>query len=243
MGKSRKVRSELSDHAPKSSLRANPLRYRIMRVAFRWVFRFLVRWEVTGSEHIPSSGPFILSINHLHLFDPPFLMAALPFHVTVLVAEKYREKFLFGGIVKHAGGIFVRRGEIDRAALRRCIEVLRSGGVLGFSPEGTRSLTGALQRGKLGIAYVAHKTGAPILPLAVWGLETLGVSLRHLRRARVHVAIGELFNLPPVEGKPRASNLQLLADQVMYRIAELMPAKYRGVYAGEIPGASTQMII
>ena len=206
-----------------------------MRAVFRTIFKVLVRWDISGLEHVPASGPFIMAINHLHLFDPPFLMVAVPFHVTVLAADKYREKLLFGFIIKNAKGIFVRREEIDRTALRRCFEVLRTGDVLGVSPEGTRSPTGALQRGKPGTAYLVYKSGAPILPLAVWGLETLGASLRRFRRARVHVVIGELFHLPPVDGRPRGKELQALADEVMYRIAELLPQQYRGVYASEPP--------
>lgn len=204
-----------------------------MRAVFRTIFKVLVRWDISGLEHVPASGPFIMAINHLHLFDPPFLMVAVPFHVTVLAADKYRERFLFGFIIKHAKGIFVRRGEIDRTALRRCFEVLRTGDALGVSPEGTRSPTGGLQRGKPGTAYLVYKSGVPILPLAVWGLETLGASLRRLRRARVHVVIGELFRLPPSEGRPRGKELQALADEVMYRIADLLPQQYRGVYAGQ----------
>ena len=204
-----------------------------MRAVFRLIFKVLVRWDISGLEHVPASGPFIMAINHLHLFDPPFLMVAVPFHVTVLAADKYREKPFSGFIIRHARGIFVRRGAIDRTALRRCLEVLQTGDVLGVSPEGMRSPTGALQRGKPGTAYLVYKSRVPILPLAVWGLETLGTSLRRFRRARVHVVIGELFHLPPVDGKPRGKELQALADGVMYRIAELLPHQYRGVYAGQ----------
>jgi len=144
-----------------------------------------------------------------------------------------------GLIVKGARGIFIRRGEIDRTALRRCLEALRAGDVLGLAPEGTRSRSGVLQRGKPGIAYLAYKTDVPILPVAIWGLETWGKSWRRLRRPHVHVVVGKPFRLPRLEGKPRSKDLQVLADQVMYRIAALLPEKYRGVYAGEVPEADT----
>jgi len=208
-----------------------PLFYRLLRAVVRVLLSMLSKLTVIGKDNLPSSGPCILVINHLHLLDPIVLMAILPFKVNVLIAEKYRKKFPIGPIVKLAGATFVRRGEVDRKALRKCLSILDAGGILGMSPEGTRSKTGALQRAKSGVAYFVQKTGAPLLPIAIWGTEKVVSGWKSFRRQEVHICIGELFSLPSPEKRLRSKDLQILADQIMLRIAELLPEEYRGAYA------------
>jgi len=212
--------------------------YRLLRVLVRTVLALLARFVVTGEENLPSSGPCILVTNHLHLFDPIVLMAVLPFQVDVLVADKYRRKFPIGQIVSFAGGTFVRRGEVDRKALRKCLRILKSGGILGMSPEGTRSKTGTLQRAKPGVAYFVYKTGAPLLPVGTWGTERVLSGWRPFRRQEVHIAIGKPFVLSPPPGRLRSRDLQVMADEIMVRIARLIPAEYRGVYAAQARGGT-----
>lgn len=125
----------------------------------------------------------------------------------------------------------MRRGEVDRRALRRCLSILSSGGILGMSPEGTRSKTGALQRAKPGVAYFVQKTGAPLLPVAVWGTEMMLSGWKPFHRQEVHISIGEPFDLSTPGEKLRGKDLQTLADQIMLRIARLLPKKYWGAYA------------
>jgi 1-acyl-sn-glycerol-3-phosphate acyltransferase len=208
--------------------------YRMIRALARFLLRLMVRIKVSGEENLPSGGPLILVINHLHLLDPIVLMVILPFRVDVLVAEKYRKIFPIGQIVSSAGGIFVRRGEIDRKALRTCLDSLRSRRVLGMSPEGTRSKTGVLQRAKPGVAYFVLKTGAPLLPIGLWGLNGMVSSWKRLRRAEVRVVIGEPFRLSVPEKKVRTEDLQAMADQIMLKVAELLPSKYWGAYADDV---------
>ena len=208
--------------------------YRIIRALARFLLRIMVRIKVSGEQNLPSAGPLILVINHLHLLDPIVLMTILPFRVEVLVAEKYRKRFPIGQIVSSAGGIFVRRGEIDRKALRTCLDSLRSGRILGMSPEGTRSKTGVLQRAKPGVAYFVLKTGAPLLPIGLWGLNEMVSSWKRLRRAEVRVVIGEAFRLSVPEKKVRTEDLQAMADQIMLRVAELLPSRYWGAYADDL---------
>ena len=214
--------------------------YRIIRAVARVILSALARVTVTGKDNLPASGPYILVINHLHLVDPVILMCVLPYQVDVLIADKYRKKFPIGQIVKLAGATFVRRGEVDRKALRKCLVILKAGGVLGMSPEGTRSKTGTLQRAKPGVAYFVHKTGAPLLPVATWGTEKALSSWRPFRRQEVRIAIGRLFTLPSPEKRLRSKDLQTTADQIMLRIAHLLPREYWGAYADQMAQASPQ---
>jgi 1-acyl-sn-glycerol-3-phosphate acyltransferase len=100
-----------------------------------------------------------------------------------------------------------------------------------MAPEGTRSRVGSLIRGKTGIAYLADQAKAAILPVAITGTESIFKQLFRLRRPQVTVQIGELFHLPPVDSEERNASLRKNADEVMCRIAAMLPEKYRGVYA------------
>ena len=205
---------------------------RIVLPIVRWLFSLLTHWELVGRENLPLQGPYMLVTNHLSAFDPPLVGAVLgnP-NVTVFAAAKHSTG-LFGWILRQAGAIFVHRGEVDRAALRQALQVLESGGILGVAPEGTRSLTKTMQRGKTGAAYLALRTGVPLIPVGVIGTDKLVNDLKHLRRGHLRVVIGQPFTLPVPE-KRTPEVLQELTDLIMVRIAELLPDEYRGVYSND----------
>ena len=168
--------------------------------------------------------------NHLHLFDPAAVGAAVPRQMVVMTADKWADHWFVRLFLKAAGTIYVRRGEVDRAALKACLEVLNAGGALALAPEGTRSRTGVLQRAKPGIAYLATRTNAVIVPIACWGVEKVR-DWKRLKRPTCSVAIGAPFQMS-FAGRATSEQLQQYADQVMIRIAELLPESYRGYYAG-----------
>jgi 1-acyl-sn-glycerol-3-phosphate acyltransferase len=198
---------------------------------FRVLVNLLCRVEVIGAEKVPDHGPIIVAVNHLNFLDPVLVMLALPYdYITVLVAEKWGEIWPVNWIVASAGGVFVRRGEVDRAALNRCLAALKTGGVVGLAPEGTRSRTGVMQRGKPGVAYIALKANAVILPIGISGSETITRCWRRLCRPRITVRVGSTFSLKPLEGKNRAEQLQARSDEIMCRIAALVRQDLRGVY-------------
>ena len=139
--------------------------------------------------------------------------------------------FPYALLVTIMNAIWVRRGEADREALRKALEVLHSGGVLGIAPEGTRSReTQALQQGKVGTAYLATRADVPIVPVGISGTEQIRHRVRQLRRTDVRLAVGEPFRLP-ASGRVRGRQLEEYTDLIMRRIAELLPEEYRGVYA------------
>jgi 1-acyl-sn-glycerol-3-phosphate acyltransferase len=205
--------------------------YRVVRGIIGILLRILARIEIEGKEHIPEEGPFLLVTNHLHWLDPPLLAAAFPYRPYVFAAEKWERHWFLGPFLGSLGAIFVRRGEVDRKALRQALGVLQGGGVLGLAPEGTRSKTGALQRGRSGAAYMAYRTGVPLLPVVSMGQENVFPCLRRLRRATVRVVYGPMFEPPPVEGKASVEAVRALSQDIMYRLAAMLPPQYRGVYA------------
>ena len=127
--------------------------------------------------------------------------------------------------------IFIRRGKVDREALDAAIEVLNSGRAFGLAPEGTRSKTGALLRAKTGISYLADLSGAPILIAAIAGTETAFKKLRKLRRPHITIQFAKPFHLPPLDPDDRAGSMRRNADEVMCRMAAMLPPAYRGEYA------------
>lgn len=203
--------------------------YRRIRNLVRWLARWIAHVEIVGAEHIPASGPYLLVTNHISRLDPPILMLAMPHQIYVLAASEYRRVPLLKQLMEAAGAIWVRRGELDLAALRAALQVLARGDVLGLAPEGTRSRTRALQRAKPGAAYIALRSGVPILPVALTGTEKMLEDFLHLRRMRIRVVIGEPFDLPN-NGRARGNALEESTEIIMRQIAKLLPPEYQGVY-------------
>lgn len=204
---------------------------------FLWVMvKLLMRCEIRGQEHVPPTGPLIVAPNHLHSFDVPIVGLAVPRQTIIFSADKWRGKF--GGWVMErlTRVIYVARGEADRAALNAALAVLKEGSAMAVAPEGTRSRTGGLQMGKHGAAYLSSRSGAAIVPVAVWGHEKAVAEWRKLRRPAVHVHIGEPLRPPPGADRARTPELHAYTDQIMLALAALLPAEYRGIYADRAAG-------
>ncbi|HHX42956.1 MAG TPA: 1-acyl-sn-glycerol-3-phosphate acyltransferase [Chloroflexi bacterium] len=211
----------------------SPATYRALRPIVAFIMSLFYRYEVVGLENVPSCGPILIAVNHLHLLDPFAVAARIDRQIVTLAKSAWRSNIIVGGFLRLAGTIFVRRGEVDREALRACLQVLTQGKALAIAPEGTRSKTGALQRAKPGVAYLAARTDAAILPVAIDGTHRLRDWLR-LRRPVCRLIIGKPFHLPRSEGKPSTEQLQEMADGIMVRIGALLPEEYWGVYAERI---------
>lgn len=203
---------------------------RILRAIVRLLLPLLVRLEVVGKENLPQKGPYILATNHLSVFDLPVLLAVCPHPIRAFAASKHRRNPIYAPILAMAGSIWVRRGEIDREALRGALRVLGRGEVLGIAPEGTRARgVYALQKGKTGAAYLATRADVPIVPVGLSGTEKIKENFVRLQRTAVRLVIGEPFRLPEA-GRVRGPRLDEYTDIIMRRIAALLPEPYRGVY-------------
>jgi len=196
-------------------------------------FNLLSNFRVEGTEYIPTSGPIILTTNHISRLDyPALLMCTDRKDVIAMVATKYREKVFFRWIIETLRAIWIERETSDFSAFREAIEYLNRGWIVGISPEGTRSTTGALQPGKPGAALIVRKTGLPVLPVAVSGTADLGKQLGHLKKTDILVKFGEPYHIPLTTDKEEAKNwLNKATDEIMCRIAALLPPERRGVYA------------
>lgn len=195
--------------------------------------KLITRIEVHGLEKLPP-GNVIIAANHLGRLDTAVLLCVLDREDIIMpIAEKYRDHPIFGAIGRAANGIWLNRFEADYSALRKILERMEEGGMLVIAPEGTRSRTEAMQEGKMGVAFLAGKSGYPVLPVAVTGTEDRGVvdNLKHFRRTRIVVRAGNLFNIEIPKGKGREEAMRQATDEIMCRIGALLPERYRGVYA------------
>lgn len=205
-----------------------PFFYSLCNLTMKGLLLLLSDWEVEGRGNVPHSGPLIVVANHLNLPDPPLLTASIPRRIIFMAKEElFRSRG--GPFIRWFGAFPVRRGELDREAIRQAMKVLDAGLALGMFPEGRRSPNSQLILAEPGTALIALRSRAPILPVGISGTEKVqGLSIfRH--RPRIRVNIGQPFTLP-FEGRPTREKLSQATELIMRRIAELLPPKYQGVY-------------
>lgn len=209
-----------------------------MRDFLRWLVRALInliaKVEILGLENLPASGAFIIATNHLGMLDSMMLFYAVSrWDVFIPVAEKWEENAFLRWLGKYFNFVFIDRFNPDLKAMRKIIGLMEAGNIMVIAPEGTRSRVGSMIEGKPGVSYLAVKLNRPILPVGLEGTEDAGVlqNLKHLRRSHIIVHAGKPFSLPPLPTKGRDEALKTDTDEIMCRIASMIPEKYRGVYA------------
>jgi 1-acyl-sn-glycerol-3-phosphate acyltransferase len=215
-----------------------PLKNRVFRFfvkpAFRLLFLTLAKITITGRENIPYGKPYMVAVNHVSMFDPPFVTAFWPETVEGMGASDIWKKRGQNILVDWYGGIKVHRGEYDRNLIEVVVNVLDSGYPLLIAPEGGRSHTPGMRRAMPGIAFILERARVPVVPVGVVGTtDDFADKAFSFKRPRLEMHIGTPFHLPPIEGsgQERREARQRNADQVMENIAELLPEEYRGVYA------------
>jgi 1-acyl-sn-glycerol-3-phosphate acyltransferase len=206
---------------------------KLLRRIMHALFFTLGRVELVGMENIPPPGEGVLTAaNHLSWLDGPLIYAVLPREdASALAAEKYRSNAFSRWLLDSARVVWLDRDNPDPRSLKEALRFLKDGGLLGIAPEGTRSKTGGLIEAKAGAAFLAHRAGVPMQVIAITGTEKVFRSFLRLRRPRLRVEFSPTFELPEFDRRNRDASLQRSADEIMCRIAALLPPEYRGVYA------------
>ena len=197
-----------------------------MRVAFR----LAVDLHIDGMSNVPRTGPLIVAINHSSFIDPLLVGSFVPRDVVMMSKSENFHLPFWGPIVTWYGAFPIHRGEADREAIKKALEVLREGGALLMAPEGTRSVDGQLQAGHDGLALIAARTRAPVLPFVIAGAKPVSRNVRRLKRSTVHVQVGQPLLFEGRNPRPSREELARFTDQIMLRMAALLPPEQRGVY-------------
>jgi len=208
------------------------MKYKTIRSLVRFIMNIIADVEVVGLEKLPQ-GNVILAANHLGRLDTAVLIYALERDDLIMaVAEKYKDHPIFGAIGRSVNAIWLNRFEADFAALREILARMQKGGLMVIAPEGTRSKTESLQEGKMGAAFLANKSGYPVLPMALTGTEDRVIisNLKRFRRSKIKAVAGDLFYIEIPKGQGREEAMRSATDEIMCQIAAKLPESYRGFY-------------
>lgn len=207
-----------------------------LRFGIRSVFQLFGRVRVQGLDNVPLGTPYVIAMNHISIFDPPFVVCFWPEQPEVIGAADVFKKKGEGPILSMYGVIPVHRGEYDRSLLERIVSILKVGRPLIIAPEGGRSHVLAMQRAMPGLGYIIEHAQVPVVPVGILG--TTGDFWQRAKRGRrpmIELRIGKPIQFSAIQekGAARREARQRNADLVMRYIAGLLPLEYHGFYAGQ----------
>ena len=197
--------------------------YRFAQTSSFLYFKIFHRFRVSGLEHVPSDGAFLLASNHVSFFDPPALGCRVPRDLHYF-ARKSLFRGLLGKLITAFNSIPVDRESSDVSSFKKALKVLDKGSPLLVFPEGTRSLDGSLQTAKAGVGLIAIKANVPVLPARViGGFEILGKGCKRPKIGkRLTIVYGPLLQIETLDSGPKtAKRSQIVADAIMEAIGKL----------------------
>ncbi len=204
---------------------------RMVNWVLRRLFQTVCRIDRAELSKVPAQGPLILVGNHVNFLEAPVLIPHLePRPITGLAKRESWDNPLFYLLFNQWEIIPIDRGTVDREAFRLATEALDQNKILAVFPEGTRSQDGCLLQGKPGVVALAVRSKAPLIPLAFYGYENFWPNLKRLRRTDFHIVVGRPFRLDTGGEALSRDARQVVTDEIMYKIAELLPERYRGYY-------------
>jgi 1-acyl-sn-glycerol-3-phosphate acyltransferase len=216
------------------------LTYRVLRRLVRLLLRCQMDLQVSGLERVPRAGSLLLVSNHLGRTDGLVICARLPREIRFTPKAEILERPLIGWLARRIRVVPIHRGESDREAIRRVTGLLAAGDCVLVFPEGDYPRPPAaaeMVEVKPGAALLALRSGAPMLPVGLSGTERVwswARGWRPWRRLNVRVTFGDPYVPAPPPGLPTKATYQWVVEDLARRIADLIPADYRGRYAQQI---------
>lgn len=200
---------------PISRLVRSPLDTFLWRVAYSFLpllWRHLFRMSIAGREHFPLDGAVLLASNHRSNLDPFFLGVSAPRQIHFMAKAELWKVGILGRAIDALGAFPVHRGEADRAAVKRALEFLEAGAVVGLFPEGHRQRDGGLGTINPGVSLFSLRQGVVTIPAVIQGSERI-LRGKRLRLPRVSVTFGPPLELP-AQSLPRAERAQIVSERL-----------------------------
>lgn len=205
--------------------------YRLGWILFRALFVLGFRLRVRGVERVPRDGAVILAANHASFLDPPLIGAASRRMISYLARESLFRNPALGWLLRRWQCVPVDPERPGAAGLRAILERLRAGRAILIFPEGTRSFDGQLLPARPGVGLVVVKSGAPVVPVRVFGTHiALPRGQRRLRFCPLSVVFGEPMDFGALRAEAEAASkarqkeiYQRVAEEIMAAIARLEP--------------------
>ena len=207
---------------------------KVLRFLIRILLNLIARIEIRGKENVPLTGGMIISANHIGILDIIMVYYGIErTDIFIPVAEKWERISWIRWLGNQLNFLFIDRYNPDLKAMRKMISLMEDGKCLVIAPEGTRSRTGGLIEGRPGVAFLAARSGFPVIPVAIKGTEdkVLLGNVKRLRRSNVTLTGGKPFIISPLPKENRDEALQNYTDEIMCQMAAILPERYRGVYA------------
>lgn len=206
---------------------------RMLNATFKGITTLMCRVKADQLKSVPARGPLIIVSNHINFLEIPIIYTRLQ-TVSPLTGFAKAETWdnpIMGRLFDVWGAIPVHRDQADLTAMKRGLSALQQGHILAVTPEGTRSNHGRLLHGHPGIVMLALLSAAPVLPVVHYGHETYRQDFFRFHRSDFNVVVGKPFLLDSRGCKVTSAIRQQMTDEIMYQLAALLPARYRGVYA------------
>lgn len=197
--------------------------YRLVRALVLALAKLLWRIRFVGAERIPKAGPIVLAPSHRSNLDSFFVPLTTRRRCRFMAKKEVWKSRALGRAAEYLGAFPVDRGAVDRAALRTATGCLDAGEPLVVYPEGTRRRGPVVEDLHDGAAYLAARTGAPIVPIGIGGSEQILAKGRKLPRLhKVTVVVGEPIDPPAREGSVKRAEVRELTDEIRVALQKVL---------------------
>jgi 1-acyl-sn-glycerol-3-phosphate acyltransferase len=217
----------------KYSVRPKAVRY-LLGYLVLFIGSIMAKIRINGGENIPQKGPFVLVCNHFNRLDPPFVIFAIKKPINFLMASDQEVKAKEIWAPWLYGFIPTNRQKIAPTTIKKSLAAIRKGEIVGIFPEGGAAEQ-YIRPAKNGAAFLAMRTNVPILPMSLIGMDNIWTNWIKGIRPKLQINIGKAF-LPqplPKDRKDRNEAIKATGEEIMCRIAALLPKEYHGVYIGD----------
>ncbi|HEY3347446.1 MAG TPA: lysophospholipid acyltransferase family protein [Nitrospirota bacterium] len=199
-----------------------PVRYEIGKLFFTTWFKLSFQFKVYGHENVPKEGGAIVAFNHGSFFDPPIAGCSLKRRINFVARQDLFDKAWKRFFLEGLKAFPINRDRLDKAGLKKILDFLKNGELVGLFPEGTRSPDGELLPGKPGIGMIVSMAKVPVVPAYIKGsYKTLGKEHKKLKTTPISVYFGKPVTFDKIEGESSAERYQRVGDTIMAEIAKL----------------------